>query len=316
VLEELRAENEIIAEILDYRQVMKLNSTYCEGLIKVADESGKIHTTFNQTVAVTGRLSSTEPNLQNIPVRTELGRNFRKYFITKNEDYVLIDADYSQIELKVLAHLSKDVNMVNAFNTGTDIHTVTASQIFGVRMSDVTPEMRSRAKTVNFGIVYGMGDFSLAKDLHITKKEAKNYIASYFATYPDVYAYIRNLIENATETGYAKTMFDRIRYIPELSATNRNVKSFGERAAMNSPIQGSAADIIKIAMINVSRALKEAKIDAKLILQVHDELIIESNKNCVDKAKEILKHEMENAVKLIVPLSAQISVGDNWFDAK
>ena len=316
VLEELRSENEIIAEILDYRQVMKLNSTYCEGLIKVADESGKIHTTFNQTVAVTGRLSSTEPNLQNIPVRTELGRNFRKYFITKNEDYVLVDADYSQIELKVLAHLSRDVNMVNAFNTGTDIHTVTASQIFGVRMSDVTPEMRSRAKTVNFGIVYGMGDFSLAKDLHITKKEAKNYIASYFATYPDVYAYIRNLIENATETGYAKTMFDRIRYIPELSATNRNVKSFGERAAMNSPIQGSAADIIKIAMINVSHALKEAKIDAKLILQVHDELIIEANKNCVDKAKEILKREMENAVQLIVPLSAQISVGDNWFDAK
>ena len=316
VLEELRAENEIIAEILDYRQVMKLNSTYCEGLIKVADESGKIHTTFKQTVAVTGRLSSTEPNLQNIPVRTELGRNFRKYFITKNEDYVLVDADYSQIELKVLAHLSRDVNMVNAFNTGTDIHTVTASQIFGVRMSDVTPEMRSRAKTVNFGIVYGMGDFSLAKDLHITKKEAKNYIASYFATYPDVYAYIRNLIESATETGYAKTMFDRIRYIPELSATNRNVKAFGERAAMNSPIQGSAADIIKIAMINVSRALKESGIDAKLILQVHDELIIEANKNCVDKAKEILKQEMENAVKLIVPLTAQISVGDNWFDAK
>ena len=316
VLEELRAENEIIAEILDYRQVMKLNSTYCEGLIKVADESGKIHTTFNQTVAVTGRLSSTEPNLQNIPVRTELGRNFRKYFITKNEDYVLIDADYSQIELKVLAHLSRDVNMVNAFNTGTDIHTVTASQIFGVRMSDVTPEMRSRAKTVNFGIVYGMGDFSLAKDLHITKKEAKNYIASYFATYPDVYAYIRNLIETATETGYAKTMFDRIRYIPELSATNRNVKAFGERAAMNSPIQGSAADIIKIAMINVSRALKESGIDAKLILQVHDELIIEANKNCVEKAKEILKQEMENAVKLLVPLTAQISVGDNWFDAK
>ncbi|MBQ8344318.1 MAG: DNA polymerase I [Clostridia bacterium] len=316
VLEELRSENEIIAEILDYRQVMKLNSTYCEGLIKVADESGKIHTTFNQTVAVTGRLSSTEPNLQNIPIRTELGRNFRKYFITKNEDYLLIDADYSQIELKVLAHLSRDVNMVNAFNTGTDIHTVTASQIFGVRMSDVTPEMRSRAKTVNFGIVYGMGDFSLAKDLHITKKEAKNYISSYFATYPDVYAYIQKLIESATETGYAKTMFDRIRYIPELSASNRNVKAFGERAAMNSPIQGSAADIIKIAMINVSRALKEAKIDARLILQVHDELIIEANKNCVNEAKEILKREMENAVKLLVPLGAQISVGENWFDAK
>ena len=316
VLEELRSENEIIQEILDYRQVMKLNSTYCEGLIKVADESNRIHTTFNQTVAVTGRLSSTEPNLQNIPVRTELGRNFRKYFITKNEDYVLIDADYSQIELKVLAHLSNDTNMLYAFNSGIDIHAVTASQIFGVRIEDVTPEMRSRAKTVNFGIVYGMGEHSLAKDLHISYKEAKSYIASYFATYPEVHAYIRNLIETATEKGYAKTMFNRIRYIPELAATNKNVKAFGERVAMNSPIQGTAADIIKIAMINVSKALENAKIDARLILQVHDELIVEANKNCAHIAKEILKREMENAVKLSVPLTAQISMGDNWFDAK
>ncbi len=316
VLEDLRSENEIIREILDYRQVMKLNSTYCEGLIKVADEDCKIHTTFNQTVAVTGRLSSTEPNLQNIPIRTELGRNFRRYFITKNEDYVLIDADYSQIELKVLAHLSNDTNMLYAFNSGIDIHAVTASQIFGVRIEDVTPEMRSRAKTVNFGIVYGMGEHSLAKDLHISYKEAKSYIASYFATYPEVHSYIRKLIETATEKGYAKTMFNRIRYIPELSATNKNVKAFGERVAMNSPIQGTAADIIKIAMINVSKALKDAKIDAKLILQVHDELIVEANKNCAHIAKEILKREMENAVKLSVPLTAQISMGDNWFDAK
>ena len=316
VLEELRGESEIIQEILDYRQVMKLNSTYCEGLIKVADENNKVHTTFNQTVAVTGRLSSTEPNLQNIPVRTELGRNFRKYFITKNEDYVLIDADYSQIELKVLAHLSKDPNMIYAFNSGTDIHSVTASQIFKVRISDVTPEMRSRAKTVNFGIVYGMGEHSLAKDLRISYREAKNYIISYFATYPDVQAYIRGLIESATEKGYARTMNGRIRYIPELAASNRNVKAFGERVAMNSPIQGTAADIIKIAMINVSRALKAAKIDARLILQVHDELIIEANKNCVEEAKAILKREMENAVRLSVPLTAQISVGENWFDAK
>ena len=316
VLEELRSESEIIQEILDYRQVMKLNSTYCEGLIKVADENNKVHTTFNQTVAVTGRLSSTEPNLQNIPVRTELGKNFRRYFIAKNEDYTLIDADYSQIELKVLAHLSGDINMLHAFNTGTDIHAVTASQIFGVNINNVTSEMRSRAKTVNFGIVYGMGEHSLAKDLRISYKEAKNYISSYFATYPQVHAYINNLIESATEKGYAKTMFDRIRYIPELSSSNRNVKAFGERVAMNSPIQGSAADIIKIAMINVSRALEDAKIDARLILQVHDELIVESHKSCVNQAKEILQREMENAVKLSVPLTAQTSVGDNWFDAK
>ena len=316
VLEELRGESDIIQEILDYRQVMKLNSTYCEGLVKVADENNKIHTTFNQTVAVTGRLSSTEPNLQNIPIRTELGRNFRKYFITKSDDYVLVDADYSQIELKVLAHLSNDVNMKYAFNSGTDIHAVTASQIFGVDISDVTSEMRGRAKTVNFGIVYGMGEHSLSKDLHISYKEAKNYINSYFATYPDVHAYIRALIESATEKGYAKTMHGRIRYIPELKASNRNVKAFGERVAMNSPIQGTAADIIKIAMINVSRALKKAKIDAKLILQVHDELIIESHKSCANEAREILKREMENAVKLSVPLTAQISVGENWFDAK
>ena len=316
VLEELRSESEIIQEILDYRQVMKLNSTYCEGLIKVADENNKVHTTFNQTVAVTGRLSSTEPNLQNIPVRTELGKNFRRYFIAKNEDYLLIDADYSQIELKVLAHLSKDVNMLHAFNTGTDIHAVTASQIFGVGINNVTPEMRGRAKTVNFGIVYGMGEHSLAKDLRISYKEAKNYIASYFATYPQVHEYIRNLIESATEKGYAKTMFDRIRYIPELAASNRNVKAFGERVAMNSPIQGTAADIIKIAMINVSRALEEAKIDARLILQVHDELIVEAHRSCVNQAKEILQREMENAVKLSVPLTAQIATGENWFDAK
>jgi len=218
--------------------------------------------------------------------------------------------------LKVLAHLSGDSNMIYAFNSGIDIHTVTASQIFGVRISDVTPEMRSRAKTVNFGIVYGMGEFSLAKDLHISRKEARNYIASYFSTYPGVYSYVKKLIADATEKGYAKTMFDRIRYIPELFVQNRNVRAFGERVAMNSPIQGSAADIIKIAMINVSRALKKAKIDARLILQVHDELIIEANKNCVDAAREILKTEMENAVKLSIPLTAQISVGENWLDAK
>ncbi len=316
ILEELAPKYEIVGEILDYRKVTKLNSTYCEGLLKVADENGRVHTTFNQTVAVTGRLSSTEPNLQNIPVRTELGRNLRKYFITKGPDYVLIDADYSQIELKVLAHLSKDANMIHAFNSGLDIHAITASQVFNVDIDFVTEELRKRAKAVNFGIVYGIGDFSLGKDLHVSKKEAKEYINSYFATYPDIHAFINSLIASARELGYAKTMFGRIRYIPELSASNKMIQAFGERAAMNSPIQGTAADIIKLAMINVHKALLEAKIDARLILQVHDELIIEAHRDCVDKAKEILKKEMENAVALSVPLTADLGVGESWYEAK
>ncbi len=316
ILEELADKHEIVGEILDYRKGTKLNSTYCEGLLKVADENGRVHTTFNQTVTVTGRLSSTEPNLQNIPVRTELGRNLRKYFITKSDDYLLIDADYSQIELKVLAQMSKDANMINAFRTGMDIHAITASQVFKVDLENVTDELRKRAKAVNFGIVYGIGDFSLSKDLNVSKKEAKEYINSYFATYPDIHAFIKTLIEYARENGYAKTMFGRIRYIPELSASNKITQAFGERAAMNSPIQGTAADIIKIAMINVHKALKKAYIDARLILQVHDELIIEAHRDCADAAKEILKKEMENAVSLSVPLSADIGVGSNWFLAK
>lgn len=316
VLEDLADKYEIVGEVLEYRKVVKLNSTYCEGLTKQADENGRIHSTFNQTVAVTGRLSSTEPNLQNIPIRTELGRALRKYFITKNENYVLIDADYSQIELKVLAHMSKDANMIYAFNSGADIHTITASQVFGVSPEDVTPELRKRAKAVNFGIVYGIGSFSLSKDLHVSNKEAKQYIDSYFATYPDVHRFIKGLIEDARAYGYAKTMFGRIRYIPELSSSNKNMQAFGERAAMNSPIQGTAADIIKIAMINVDRALKEAKIDAKLILQVHDELIIEAHKDCADTAMKILKTEMEKAISLSVPLTADTSKGENWLDAK
>ncbi len=316
ILEELAPEYEIVANVLEYRHVAKLNSTYCQGLYKVADENGIIHSTFNQTVAVTGRLSSTEPNLQNIPVRTELGKELRKFFITKGNDYVLIDADYSQIELKVLAHMSRDANMIYAFNSGADIHTATASSVFGVSPNEVTPEQRKRAKAVNFGIVYGIGDFSLGKDLGISKKEAKAYIDSYFATYPDIHAFIRRLITNAKEAGFAKTLFGRVRYIPELLAKNKMVQAFGERAAMNSPIQGTAADIIKIAMINVDKALKEAKIDAKLILQVHDELIIEAHRSCAEKALEILRKEMENAISLSVPLTADISIGENWLDAK
>lgn len=316
VLEGLADKYEIVSEVLEYRKVMKLNSTYCEGLTRLADESGRVHTTFNQTVTVTGRLSSTEPNLQNIPIRTELGKAMRKYFVTKSDDYVLVDADYSQIELKVLAHMSKDANMIYAFNSGADIHTMTASQVFGVSPEYVTPELRKQAKAVNFGIVYGIGSFSLSKDLHISNKEAKQYIDSYFATYPDVHRFISSLIDDARATGYAKTMFGRIRYIPELASSNKNIQAFGERAAMNSPIQGTAADIIKIAMINVHKALKDAEIDAKLILQVHDELIIESHRNCAEKAYNILKTEMEKAIALLVPLTADVAIGDNWLDAK
>lgn len=316
ILEDLAKRYEIVSEVLEYRKVMKLNSTYCEGLIKVADENGKVHTTFNQTVTVTGRLSSTEPNLQNIPIRTDLGKALRKYFITKSNDYVLIDADYSQIELKVLAHMSKDANMIYAFKSGADIHTMTASQVFGIPMEDVTSDLRKRAKAVNFGIVYGIGSFSLSKDLHITNKEAKRYIDSYFTTYPDVFAFIQGLIKDARENGYVKTMMGRIRYIPELSSSNKNLQAFGERAAMNSPIQGTAADIIKIAMINVYNALKKADIDARLILQVHDELIIEAHRDCADIARKLLKEEMEKAVSLLVPLTADVATGANWYDAK
>jgi DNA polymerase-1 len=261
-------------------------------------------------------LSSTEPNLQNIPIRTDLGRALRKYFITKSDDYCLIDADYSQIELKVLAHMSKDANMIHAFRSGADIHTMTASQVFKILPQDVTSELRKRAKAVNFGIVYGIGAFSLSKDLHVTNKEAKSYIDSYFMTYPDVHRFINSLIDDAKACGYAKTMFGRIRYIPELASSNKNMQAFGERAAMNSPIQGTAADIIKIAMINVNKALNEAKIDAKLILQVHDELIIESHKDCCEQAYNILKTEMEKAIELLVPLTADVAVGCNWCDAK
>lgn len=316
VLESLRAESPIINEILEYRQIMKLNSTYCEGLLKVADENGRIHSSFNQTVTITGRLSSSEPNLQNIPIKTALGRELRRFFITRSDNYVLVDADYSQIELKVLAHLSKDANMVHAFNNGLDIHSITASQVFNVPIDEVTPLMRKNAKAVNFGIVYGIGEFSLGKDIHVSTREAKNYINSYFETYPDVHNYINTLVEDATEKGYARTMFGRIRYIPELASQNHNLRSFGKRVAMNSPIQGSAADIIKIAMINVYNALEEADIDAKLILQVHDELILESHVSCAEKAKEILKKEMENAIKLIVPLTADAAIGHNWLEAK
>ena len=316
VLEKLKPYHPIIEDILDYRQISKLRGTYADGLVKLADQGGKIHTNFKQTGTATGRLSSAEPNLQNIPIKTELGRQFRKYFIPKNEDYVLIDADYSQIELRLLADISGDEHMINAFISGEDIHTSTASKVFGVDPENVTVELRKRAKAVNFGIVYGIGDFSLSEDLKITRKQAREYIDSYLATYSAVDFYLKNVVKSAYELGYVTTIFGRRRYIGELSGTNKMLKKFGERVAMNSPIQGTAADIIKVAMINTYNKLRESGIDARLILQVHDELLVEAHKNDADMALEILRNEMENAVKLNVPLDVEVGVGENWFDCK
>lgn len=314
-LEALLPYHTIIADILSYRQIAKLRGTYGETLAAQADENGRIHTKLNQTGTATGRLASSDPNLQNIPVRVENGRKLRKYF-TADEGHILIDADYSQIELRILSVLSDDKTMQNAFISGEDIHTSVAAQVFGVSEDDVTPELRRRAKAVNFGIVYGIGEFSLAKDLGITRKMAKEYIENYLATYHDVDRYLKETVERAKEDGFTTTMFGRRRNIPELKASNRNLRAFGERVAMNSPIQGTAADVIKIAMINVSRALKKEGIDARLIMQVHDELIVEASEECADRAAEILVDEMENAVKVCVPLTADCGMGKTWFEAK
>ncbi len=315
VLEKLRG-HPIIEDILDYRKVTKLSSTYVEGLLRVADQNSRVHTNFKQTGTATGRLSSTEPNLQNIPIRTELGRELRRFFVPRRHDYLLIDADYSQIELRLLASVSEDENMINAFLSGEDIHTSTAATVFKVSPSEVTPELRKRAKAVNFGIMYGIGEYSLSQDLGISVASAKRYIESYLASFPQIDAYLKDTIKKAYESGYVTTMFGRRRYIAELKAQNRNMRAFGERVAMNSPIQGTAADIIKIAMINVSRRLRESGIDARLILQVHDELLIETNKNCAEAAREILREEMERAAAIRVPLLVDVSVGETWLDCR
>ena len=315
VLEKLAPFNPIVKLILDYRQLTKLKSTYTDALVALADSNSRIHSSFNQTVTATGRLSSTEPNLQNIPIRTPLGRELRKFFVAK-EGNVIIDADYSQIELRLLAEIAEDDTMIEAFINNVDIHTLTASQVFGVALDDVTPEMRKKAKAVNFGIVYGIGDFSLSQDIHVTKKEAAEYIESYKHKYPRIEAYLDSIIKEAYENGYVTTEFGRRRYIPELTSSKMMLKKFGERVAMNSPIQGTAADIMKIAMINTFKALNDANIDAHIILQVHDELIIEASEECAERAKQILKNEMENAVKTKVPLLAEVSVGKCWFDCK
>ena len=316
VLEKLRPYHEIVEDILDYRQVTKLKSTYTDGLLKVADENGRVHTNFKQTGTATGRLSSTEPNLQNIPVRTELGRELRRFFLPASPDYVIVDADYSQIELRLLAHISKDANMVSAFLDGTDIHTSTAATVFGVEKDAVTPEMRKKAKAVNFGILYGIGAFSLSDDIGVSRAQAQEFIDRYLASYPGIDAYLKNIIRTAYEDGYVTTLFGRRRYIPELAGKNKMQQKFGERVAMNSPIQGTAADIIKLAMIRAHRMLRESGIDARLILQVHDELLIESHRSCAEQAKDILKTAMEQAVSYSVPLDVDIHIGNTWYEAK
>lgn len=316
VLEKLRDKHPIVNFIMEYRQLAKLKSTYCDGLTAVVNpNTHRIHSVFTQTVTVTGRLSSTEPNLQNIPTRTELGREIRKMFVAK-EGYVLVDADYSQIELRVLAHIANDETMINAFRNNEDIHAVTASQVLGIPLEDVTKEQRSSAKAVNFGIVYGIGEFSLAQDLHISVKEAKAYIESYLEKYHGVRNYMESIKEQAKKDGYVKTMHNRIRYIPELKSPNYNIRQFGERVALNTPIQGTAADIIKLAMVRVDNRLINEGLKSKLILQVHDELIVEAHKDEVDKVKQILSEEMQGAMELNVPLKVDMSTGHSWYDAK
>ena len=315
VLDKLKKYHPIIEDILEYRQVTKLKSTYVDGLLKVADGAGLVHTTFKQTGTATGRLSSAEPNLQNIPIRTELGRELRKFFIPTTEDRVLIDADYSQIELRLLADIAGDTAMRDAFISGFDIHTDTASRVFGVDKDHVTVELRKKAKAINFGIMYGMGEHSLSEDLHISRAEAKSYIDSYLNSYPDINRYLDEIIKTAYEQGFVTTKLGRRRFIPELAESNKMRKKFGERVAMNSPIQGTAADIMKIAMIRVHDRLTKSGLDAKLILQVHDELILEASPNDAEAAMALLCEEMENAVKLSVPLDVEAHIGKNWFEA-
>lgn len=313
VLENLRDKDPIIDMIIMYRQYTKLQSTYVEGLLKAVSADGRIHSVFKQTETRTGRISSTEPNLQNIPVRTELGRNMRKFFVSE-KGRTLIDADYSQIELRILAHLSGDKNMQKSFISGKDIHTSTAAQVFGMPEDMVTPEMRRAAKAVNFGIVYGISAFSLAKDIDVSVAKADRYIKSYLSNFPKVKEFMDKAVADAESKGYSETIFGRRRYIPELAAKNKNIQSFGKRAAMNAPVQGAAADIIKIAMVKVFRRLRDEKLDAHLILQIHDELIIEASEKDSARAAQVLGEEMRNAVKLDIPLTADVEMGKSWFE--
>ena len=315
VLEKLAPEHPVVAKILEYRQYTKLKSTYADGLANYIQDDGRIHGKFNQTITATGRISSTEPNLQNIPVRMELGRLIRKVFIPE-EGYRFVDADYSQIELRVLAHCSGDEHLIQAYKEQSDIHRITASQVFHIPFDEVTPQQRRNAKAVNFGIVYGISSFGLSQDLSITRKEAAKYIDDYFATYPGIKTFLDHAVTHAKEEGYVVTLFGRRRPVPELSSSNFMQRSFGERVAMNSPIQGAAADIIKIAMIRVNQRLKDQKMKSRLVLQVHDELLIEAYEPELDEVQNILKEEMEHAAELKVPLGIDMHTGDNWYEAK
>lgn len=317
VLEKLRTEHEIISYIIEYRQMVKLNSTYVEGLKNVTDvNTHRVHSIFNQTITTTGRISSTEPNLQNIPTRTDEGKELRKAFVAE-DGYVLCDADYSQIELRVLAHLANETKLIEAFENNMDIHTKTASEVFKVSLEDVTPVMRSRAKAVNFGIVYGISDYGLSRDLDIPRKESKVYIENYLSYYNNIDKYMKDIVEQSKKDGYVETYFGRRRYIPELTSRNFNIRSFGERIALNTPVQGTAADIIKSAMVNVYKILKSKKMKSKLILQVHDELIIEAYEPELDEVKKMLKEEMENVVdNFKVHLDADVNIGGSWYEAK
>ena len=315
-LEKLRTAHPIIEKVLEYRQIVKLNSTYVDGLIPYINEkTNRIHSYFHQTVTATGRISSTEPNLQNIPTRFELGRNLRKVFKPQNNN-VFIDADYSQIELRILADISKDENMIKAFLNNEDIHARAAAEVLGKPIGDVTKDERTHAKAVNFGIVYGISDFGLGEQLGISRKKAKEYIDQYLEKYSGIKQFMQDIVYKTKEKGYVETLYKRRRYVPELQSNNYMVRQFGSRVAMNTPIQGTAADIMKIAMINVYKKLKEQKLKSKLLLQVHDELLIEAVPEEIEQVKNILKNEMENVITLKVPLIAELSVGTNWLEAK
>ena len=315
VLEKLAPDYPVVKKILDYRQYTKLKSTYADGLDAFIGSDNRIHSRFNQTITATGRISSTEPNLQNIPIRMELGREIRKVFVPR-DGFVFLDADYSQIELRVLAHLSGDERLIEAYRSAQDIHAITASQVFHIPLSEVTPLQRRNAKAVNFGIVYGISAFGLSEDLSITRKEALEYINQYFKTYPQVKEFLDGLVETAKAEGYVTTMFGRRRPVPELKSSNFMQRSFGERVAMNSPIQGTAADIIKIAMIRVDRRLRDEGLKSRLILQVHDELLIETSMDEEEQVKTILSEEMKHAAALKVELEIDMHDGKNWFEAK
>ena len=315
VLENLAARHEVCAKILEYRKYQKLESTYIDSLLNLQDAAGRIHSRFDQVATATGRISSAEPNLQNIPVRTELGRQIRRAFIAR-PGCVLVDADYSQIELRVLAHMSGDETMIEAFREGQDIHARTAAEVYGVPLEQVTHEMRSASKAVNFGIVYGISDFTLAKNISVSRKEAKEFIERYFERYPGVKRYMDAAVAEGREKGYVTTLMGRRRYLPELASANFNLRSFGERCAMNSPIQGTAADIIKLAMIRVADALRKGGYKARLILQVHDELIVEAPEDEQERVRALLKDCMEGVAALAVPLKTDISVGRDWRECK